>query len=223
MGARPRHPQVPEYAASAAITALLLLSGRWFVGLLHAGLLAYMAHLWVKGTVTVDSMDAFRQLPGQKQQRLVLLVANLTLFVIVMYRCVQGGRRGGGREDRALLGVVGSEGPELLAEGRAPSLRRLRPGHGKWAFDSTPPPCCRLVETAIHTLLTPEGRALTKVRGQPGASGGRGDRRWAQGAAACPPAATRHAAAHGYSYTAPALVPALQQLLHEAAASIHGY
>ena len=110
--------QIPEYGVQAALTALLLLSGNWFSGLVNLALCAYLAHLWLSRAIYVDTTEAFRQLPQQKRQRFVLLGAALGLFVLAVYR---------------------------------------------------------LIEVAIHTLLTPEGRALT------------------------------------------------QKLLHEAAASVHGY
>lgn len=44
------------------------------------------AFLYPRPQVYVDSMDAFRQLPGHKQQRTVLLGVNLAMFVLVMYR-----------------------------------------------------------------------------------------------------------------------------------------
>ncbi|KAF8058833.1 L-lactate permease [Scenedesmus sp. PABB004] len=96
---------VHELAAQGALAALLVLSGNWLAGGAHAALLAYMLRLHAGRGLTVDTTDAFRQLPQQKRQRFVLLSAHLALFVLVVFR---------------------------------------------------------LIETALLTLLTPEGRAMTK-------------------------------------------------------------
>lgn len=79
-------PQVPEYAATGLSTALLLFSGNFFSGACQLAMLAFLIHLYIQRKVYVDSMDAFRQLPGHKQQRIVLLVGSLALFVLIMYR-----------------------------------------------------------------------------------------------------------------------------------------
>lgn len=94
-----------EYAVQGALTLALLLSGNWFVGAAHVALLGYMVHLWAGNLVYVDTTEAFRQLPRQKRQKLVLLGTHTALFMVVVYR---------------------------------------------------------LIEAAIHSLLTPEGRAVTQ-------------------------------------------------------------
>jgi hypothetical protein len=82
---------------------MLLLSGNWLSGAAHAALLLYMLQLHSGGRMTVDTTDAFRQLPQQKKQRGVMLGVHLALFVLVVYRCARGdgggGRRGGGLPD----------------------------------------------------------------------------------------------------------------------------
>ena len=80
--------QVHELAVQGAMAALLLLSGNWFTGVLHAALLAYMVHLYSTGRMHIDTTDAFRQLPQQKVQRGILLGSHLVLFVLVVYRLV---------------------------------------------------------------------------------------------------------------------------------------
>jgi hypothetical protein len=72
------------------MAGMLLLSGNWFSGAAHACLLAYMLHLHSRGRMTVDTTDAFRQLPQQKLQRGVLLGSHLALFVLVVYRWALG-------------------------------------------------------------------------------------------------------------------------------------
>ncbi|KAI8467108.1 MAG: cornichon protein-domain-containing protein [Monoraphidium minutum] len=94
-----------EYGVQGGLALILLLSGNWFTGACHLALLGYMVHLWAGGRVYVDTTDAFRQLPQQKRQKLVLLAAHTVLFMLVVYR---------------------------------------------------------LIEAAIHALLTPEGRAVTQ-------------------------------------------------------------
>jgi hypothetical protein len=69
-------------------TALYLLGGKWVIGALQLGLLAYMVHLWTSKTIKIDTTDAFRQLPQQKKQRCALLIAHLILFGTVLCRWV---------------------------------------------------------------------------------------------------------------------------------------
>lgn len=62
------HPQLPEYACQAAITALLLLTGRWAYGALHLLLLGY--HVQQVGWLAAAARHAAfhrsaAQLPGQ--------------------------------------------------------------------------------------------------------------------------------------------------------------
>lgn len=73
------------------MAGLLLLSGNWFSGLCHAGLLAYLVQLYSSRRIFVDTTDAFRQLPQQKMQRGILLGSHLALFVLVVYRSVSTG------------------------------------------------------------------------------------------------------------------------------------
>lgn len=80
--------QIHELAVQAFIAALLLLSGNWFAGACHAGILAYLLQLYSSRRLHVDTTDAFRQLPQQKKQRFILLGSHLVLFVIVVYRLV---------------------------------------------------------------------------------------------------------------------------------------
>lgn len=122
-----------------------------------------------RAQVYVDSMDAFRQLSSHKQQRTVLLSANLALFIVVMYRRVVPPQLQAGLPHPAPNSPCCSC-TWRVGHGQTECLLRLATAAPAWCARP-----CRLVETAIHTLLTPEGRALTK------------------------------------------------QLLHEAAASVHGY
>ena len=78
--------QMVELVSEAICAALLLLSGKWFVGLLQLGLLVYMSKLYASRKLFVDTTDAFRQLPEQKKQRFIFLGVHLTLFIVVVYR-----------------------------------------------------------------------------------------------------------------------------------------
>jgi hypothetical protein len=80
--------QTLEYAVEGSATALYLLGGKWVIGALQLGLLAYMVHLWTSKTIKIDTTDAFRQLPQQKRQRCALLIAHLVLFGTVLCRWV---------------------------------------------------------------------------------------------------------------------------------------
>jgi hypothetical protein len=84
----PPRPQALEYGVQAGLALLLILSGNWLTGACHLALLGYMVHLWAGNKVFVDVTDVFRQLPDQKQQRLVQLGAHTALFMFVVYRCV---------------------------------------------------------------------------------------------------------------------------------------
>eukprot|EP00879_Flechtneria_rotunda_P014973 GHRR01015643.1.p2 GENE.GHRR01015643.1~~GHRR01015643.1.p2 ORF type:complete len:130 (+),score=24.06 GHRR01015643.1:137-526(+) len=78
-----------ELVAQGCLAGLLVLSGKWFAGLCHAGLLAYMLQLCSTRQMYVEITDAFRQLPQQKKQRLIMLGAHLLLFVVIVYRLIE--------------------------------------------------------------------------------------------------------------------------------------
>ena len=77
-----------EYGSQLALTLLFLATGKWFVALLEAGILAYMIRIWRKGQAYVDAADAFKQVPVQKPIRTRLCAAQVVCFVIVVYRLV---------------------------------------------------------------------------------------------------------------------------------------
>lgn len=69
----------------------------------------------------MDTTDAFRQLPRQKQQKLVLLGAHTALFMVVVYRC---GARGGAAAAAASHGAASRRG--AAAAGAAGAWQRRR-------------------------------------------------------------------------------------------------
>lgn len=60
-------PQALEYVCQALLTASLLLTGKWLIGLLQLGMLAFLVHSWSTRRHVVDATDVFRQLPVQKK------------------------------------------------------------------------------------------------------------------------------------------------------------
>lgn len=78
-----------EYVAQCVIVVTLLLSGKWFCGALHIGMLAYMVHSLVKRQHVVDATDVFKQLPAQKKKRFIMFGFFLATLVIVMYRLIE--------------------------------------------------------------------------------------------------------------------------------------
>lgn len=80
--------QVPEYIAQAAITVLLLVTGKWVSGLLSLVLTAYHARAYIRQEHVVDVTEVFRQIPRQKVIRIVKLVLYLLTFVYFIFRRV---------------------------------------------------------------------------------------------------------------------------------------
>jgi protein cornichon len=77
-----------EYGAQLALTLLFVATGKWFVAVLEAGILAYMVRIWRKGQAFVDAPDAFKQVPVQKPIKLRLCIAQVACFVVIVYRLV---------------------------------------------------------------------------------------------------------------------------------------
>ncbi|KAG2496227.1 hypothetical protein HYH03_005825 [Edaphochlamys debaryana] len=78
-----------EYGGQVLITAALLLTGKWFLGLLQAAMLAFLLHSWHTRQHVVDATDVFRQLPMQKKRRLIMFGSFLGYFVIITYRLIE--------------------------------------------------------------------------------------------------------------------------------------
>ncbi|GIL80862.1 hypothetical protein Vretimale_9431 [Volvox reticuliferus] len=80
---------VLEYACQALLTASLLLTGKWLIGLLQLAMLAFLLHNWSTRRHVVDATDVFRQLPVQKKRRLIMFGSFLLFFVIITYRLIE--------------------------------------------------------------------------------------------------------------------------------------
>jgi Cornichon protein len=67
---------------------VLLLSGKWLVGLAHVGLLLYNSLLLSRKRHTVDVTEVFKDLPRLKTQRMIKLTVFVMAFIITIYKCV---------------------------------------------------------------------------------------------------------------------------------------
>lgn len=81
--------QAAEYAAHFVATAALLLSGRWFLGLIYLGMAVYMFKIWQLKRHRIDETDAFKVLPMQKKQRIIMLGFYIVTFVFAVYRLIE--------------------------------------------------------------------------------------------------------------------------------------
>ncbi|KXZ55330.1 hypothetical protein GPECTOR_3g462 [Gonium pectorale] len=78
-----------EYGAQFVLTAALLFTGKWFLGVAQLLLTAFLLHSWSVRQHVVDATDVFRQLPLQKKRRLIMFGAFLFCFVMVTYRLIE--------------------------------------------------------------------------------------------------------------------------------------
>ncbi|EFJ44997.1 hypothetical protein VOLCADRAFT_76026 [Volvox carteri f. nagariensis] len=78
-----------EYVGQVLITASLLLTGKWFIGVLQLGMLGFLLHNWSTRRHVVDATDVFRQLPVQKKRRLIMFGSFLLYFIIITYRLIE--------------------------------------------------------------------------------------------------------------------------------------
>jgi hypothetical protein len=80
--------QMPEYIAQGVLTAMLLLTGKWVSGLVMLTLLAWNVRTYLRDEHKVDVTEVFRQIPREKNIRIVKLVFYLLGFVYFIYRWV---------------------------------------------------------------------------------------------------------------------------------------
>jgi hypothetical protein len=80
--------QFPEYIAQGLLTAMLLLTGKWFIGLAMLTVAALNLRTYLRDEHAVDVTEVFRQIPREKNIRIVKLVFYLLAFVYIIYRCV---------------------------------------------------------------------------------------------------------------------------------------
>lgn len=78
--------QMPEYIAQAALTALLLFTGKWLSGLVMLVLVAWNVRTYLRDEHKVDVTEVFRQIPREKNIRIVKLIFYLVGFVYFIYR-----------------------------------------------------------------------------------------------------------------------------------------
>ncbi|KAK9916157.1 hypothetical protein WJX75_009511 [Coccomyxa subellipsoidea] len=79
---------MPEYIAQGVLTAMLLLTGKWVSGLVMLTLLAWNVRTYLRDEHKVDVTEVFRQIPREKNIRIVKLVFYLLGFVYFIYRIV---------------------------------------------------------------------------------------------------------------------------------------
>ncbi|BDA44050.1 probable protein cornichon homolog 4 [Coccomyxa sp. Obi] len=79
---------MPEYIAQAALTALLLFSGKWLSGLVMLLLVAWNVRTYLRDEHKVDVTEVFRQIPREKNIRIVKLIFYLLGFVYFIYRLI---------------------------------------------------------------------------------------------------------------------------------------
>lgn len=78
--------QMPEYIAQAALTALLLFTGKWLSGVVMLVLVAWNVRTYLRDEHKVDVTEVFRQIPREKNIRIVKLIFYLVGFVYFIYR-----------------------------------------------------------------------------------------------------------------------------------------
>ncbi|XP_020110453.1 protein cornichon homolog 1-like [Ananas comosus] len=79
---------IPEYIVQGLLCTSFLLTWHWFPFLITAPVTYYHVKLFMNKKHLIDVTEIFRQLNGEKKQRLIKLGFYLSLFVIVIYRLV---------------------------------------------------------------------------------------------------------------------------------------
>ncbi|KAI7843681.1 hypothetical protein COHA_002581 [Chlorella ohadii] len=80
---------LPEYGCQAALTAVLLLTGHWLYGGLHAVLLAYHVRQFMRRQHLADVTEIFRQVGPRKQREMAKLVFYLLTFILAIYKLIE--------------------------------------------------------------------------------------------------------------------------------------
>jgi len=80
---------IPELVAQATLTGLLMLSGKWFVGIFQLAVLAFHVRCYIRKEQFADVTEIFKELPEHKKRRIIKLVLYLISFVIIIYRLVE--------------------------------------------------------------------------------------------------------------------------------------
>lgn len=82
----PNMPQLPEFGLQAFMTGLMLLTGRWLIGVIHLGILIFNVRQVFMGKHHVDVTEVFRDLNAQKVIRNVKLAIYVVVFIICIYK-----------------------------------------------------------------------------------------------------------------------------------------
>lgn len=78
--------QLPEFGLQAFMTGLMLLTGRWVIGVVHLGILLFNVRQVFMGKHHVDVTEVFRDLGTQKIIRNIKLAIYVLVFIICIYK-----------------------------------------------------------------------------------------------------------------------------------------
>ncbi|KAK9809141.1 hypothetical protein WJX72_010007 [[Myrmecia] bisecta] len=106
---------VPELIAQGSMSVLLLGTGKWIAGPLHALLTAFNVRVWMRQEHRLDVTEVFKQLPREKKIRIFKLVFYLVSFVLIIYRLVESAVN-------ALLTPAGRETAKSLFDDAAATM-----------------------------------------------------------------------------------------------------
>ncbi|XP_031488141.1 protein cornichon homolog 1-like isoform X2 [Nymphaea colorata] len=79
---------IPEFVIQGVLSALFLVTWRWFMLILTAPITYYHLTLYMKRRHLIDVTEIFRLLNVEKKYRMVKLGFYLSLFFIIIYRLV---------------------------------------------------------------------------------------------------------------------------------------
>ncbi|CAN6453701.1 unnamed protein product [Victoria cruziana] len=79
---------IPEFVIQGALSALFLVTWRWFMLMLTAPITYYHMTLYMKRRHLIDVTEIFRLLNAEKKYRMIKLGFYLSLFFIIIYRLV---------------------------------------------------------------------------------------------------------------------------------------
>lgn len=80
---------LPEFGLQAFMTALMMLTGRWFIGVIHLGILIFNVRQVVLTKHYVDVTEVFRDLSTQKIIRNIKLAIYVAVFIVCIYKLVE--------------------------------------------------------------------------------------------------------------------------------------
>eukprot|EP00200_Dunaliella_tertiolecta_P000700 CAMPEP_0202362012 /NCGR_PEP_ID=MMETSP1126-20121109/14346_1 /ASSEMBLY_ACC=CAM_ASM_000457 /TAXON_ID=3047 /ORGANISM="Dunaliella tertiolecta, Strain CCMP1320" /LENGTH=137 /DNA_ID=CAMNT_0048956081 /DNA_START=75 /DNA_END=488 /DNA_ORIENTATION=- len=77
-----------EYGAQLLMTVVLVLGGRWFIGLVQVGLSAYMVWLYVNKKYLLDATDAFKEAKSHKNRRTIIFGVHAFSMIFLVYMLI---------------------------------------------------------------------------------------------------------------------------------------